>query len=144
MIPPSLTPYPEINYVVDESSNSYPLASSEDIVVTKANNTIKMTVSDTFNDKFSLYQTVANMSSYATTQTLINDYATQLELSEKVDITVFENQLDIARLNAIQNSNIYTDGKISDLSAIYLTTNNASITYAPKNASRYIIRFKSK
>jgi hypothetical protein len=92
-----------------------------------------MTVSDTFNDKFSLYQTVANMSSYATTQTLINDYATQLELSEKVDITVFENQLDIARLNAIQNSNIYTDGKISDLSAIYLTTSNASTTYAPRN-----------
>ena len=81
-------------------------------------------------------------------QTLINDYATQLELPEKVDTTVFEQQLNIARLNAIQNSNIYTDGKISDLSAIFLTTSNASITYAPRNnptfywnCSRYYQRY---
>jgi hypothetical protein len=92
------------------------------------------------------YLTSGSLLNYATTETLINGYATQLELSENVDCTTFETQVTIARNAAIQVSNSFTDDKLihyittfSPLSNTYLSIINAQTTYQPiNNMSNYI------
>jgi len=111
------------------ANNTYSIAQVDGFLLQKAN------VSD-LNDKVSAsnvylrtdadltFQTKNDMSNYATTETLINGYATQLELSDKVDYTDFQQQNEINRNSAIQNSNTYTDGRITSLSTIYQTIAN--------------------